>query len=419
MSIKLIILTSIILLNSLHSQIQFYKEGNLYGVKDIQGSDVILPIFEEVQNSGEGTFTVKVDGKWGLLNHTGEYLLNCIYDSISSFKNGYSIICFNKKYGHIDKFGNIITKTIYDKVYDFNNGFSRVELNGKWGVITSQGKCKLETKYDIISRQVYGISLIKLDEKYGLLDKEFNKITPLEYTQYKWLSKKHIALTKKSTSDIYNISDNSLKVIYSTNVQPFSSKFFRIKKGEFWGLKDFSGKWFLRPEYLEISDLKDKMARIKINNLYGFIDNNGQIIFEPQFVTATPFSKGLAKIQNGEKWQWINTKGKVILTDEDIEAESKTKVTSPEELQAPSNIEMDTINTLEAIQSKNRDLIRANEIMYYNSYPGYFYRPYYRQRYLNRCRPIIQYNGSRWNLSLGGCGLRLGYNTPPHFTIRF
>ena len=416
---KLIII-NLLLINSLWAQIQIYKEGSLFGVKDIKGKDVILPLFEGIKDCGEGTYAVKANGKWGLLDYTGKYLLNCIYASVGHFKNGYSIINFDGKYGIIDKFGNKITKAIYEEVYDFNQGFSRVKLSGKWGIVTTQGKYKLKPRFDFISKKIGSISLIKLDNKYGLLDKDFKELARIEYTEYKWLSRQYIALKKKSISKIYNISDKSYKIVESSSLLPYSQKAFRAKSGDFWGLIDFNGKWVLQPNYSEISDLENKMGRIKDDGLFGFIDHNGKIVFPPTFSSATKFSNGLAKIQDGKTWKWIDTQGKVILSDTDIEAESeiKAKATSSVEQNPPNNIEINTLDTLEKIQSKNQKIIKANETMYYNSYPGYFYRPYYRQRYLNRCRPIIQYNGSRWNISLGGCGIRFDYNNPPHFRIR-
>ena len=421
MYIKLLTFISSLLLLPASSQIQLYKSQDLYGVKNIKGETIKLPIFTDVKNYGSGIFAVKANGKWGLIDHKADYLAECIYDTITPFKEEFSLIKFNDEWNFIDKFGNFITKQNFQKAFPFDSGHARVQLNDKWGIIDTKGQFKIRPIFNSLSRKVSNSHLIKLNENYGLLNSQFKNISDTQYTEYKWLSHHQIALIKQDNAAIYNTLGKFLLNVNSANVLPFSNKSIRVQVNKLWGIMDMNGKWLLKPTFTEISPISDNLARIKDNDLYGFIDTKGIIIFPPRFQEASTFSNGLAKINDGESWKWINSKGKVILTNDD------TEITIDKNLEqqpavppaADPNIELQTLESIEKVQSKNNEILRATEIMYYNNYPGYFYRPRYRQRFINNCRPIIRYHGSNWNIHAGGCGVRATYNKPLHFTIKF
>ena len=61
----------------------------------------------------------------------------------------------NDKWGIVDKTGNIIVDYKYDKITEFNEyGFAGIRLNDKWGVINTSGEVILEPTYKISDESV-------------------------------------------------------------------------------------------------------------------------------------------------------------------------------------------------------------------------------------------------------------------------
>lgn len=73
---------------------QFDKEknrvtGGLYGYCSIDGKTVIDAVYESAYSFSEGLAAVKVNGKWGFINTSGEVVVPCKYDEVdSSYKDG-------------------------------------------------------------------------------------------------------------------------------------------------------------------------------------------------------------------------------------------------------------------------------------------------------------------------------------------
>jgi hypothetical protein len=72
-------------------------------------------------------FTVRRDGKWGLIDTTGKVIVKCIYNEIMMPREGlYAVKFDNNKYGFIDPNGKLRINYEYDEVKAFKNGLAIV-----------------------------------------------------------------------------------------------------------------------------------------------------------------------------------------------------------------------------------------------------------------------------------------------------
>ena len=88
----------------------------------------------------EGFFAVRLNGKWGFIDHQGNEVITPKYDSVRDFSDGFAAVKRNHMWGFVDKTGNEVIPPKYDYVGYFHDGFSRVKLNGKKGWVTREGK---------------------------------------------------------------------------------------------------------------------------------------------------------------------------------------------------------------------------------------------------------------------------------------
>ncbi|EMS7459497.1 WG repeat-containing protein, partial [Campylobacter coli] len=67
-----------------------------------------------------------------------------------NFNEGLASVGLNGKIGLIDKSGKFVIKPKFDSIRSFREGLAKVELNGKWGFIDKSGKIVIEPKFDDI-----------------------------------------------------------------------------------------------------------------------------------------------------------------------------------------------------------------------------------------------------------------------------
>lgn len=101
----------------------FVYKGNLVGMIDSTGKEVIKPEYERITAFGKDgiAYSYKKD-KVGLINSNGQVLVENEYDYIGHFKAGRAIIRKNNLCGVVNKNGKIIVDIKYEKLDCDDNG---------------------------------------------------------------------------------------------------------------------------------------------------------------------------------------------------------------------------------------------------------------------------------------------------------
>ena len=112
----------------------------------INGNEILIPRFDEIEDSIEGLCRVKFENKWGYINLDGEVAIEEKYDTATDFFYGCAIVSIANRYGVIDKTGEEIIKLQFNYAtfdYDGNGGglgvFIKVLLGTKEGYILNPG----------------------------------------------------------------------------------------------------------------------------------------------------------------------------------------------------------------------------------------------------------------------------------------
>jgi hypothetical protein len=82
-----------------------------------------------------------MNGKWGLIDKKGKYIIDPEYDDIESFHEGLALVELHGKSGYINRQGEIVIPIVYEQASVFQNGQALVSLDGKsFYHIDKQGK---------------------------------------------------------------------------------------------------------------------------------------------------------------------------------------------------------------------------------------------------------------------------------------
>ncbi|EPR72631.1 hypothetical protein ADIWIN_2368 [Winogradskyella psychrotolerans RS-3] len=166
-------------------------ENGKTGFRDLDGNIVIKAIYESAEMFSENHSAVEIDGKWGLINENGKYVIEPQFDFLGGLHNG--LVSFRQNeligfldvsgkviiepkfhwvdefseelcvvstdwktdeprlYGYIDTTGTLVVDFKYQHALKFENGIGKVELNNLWGAVDKNGKEVIEIKHKYIS----------------------------------------------------------------------------------------------------------------------------------------------------------------------------------------------------------------------------------------------------------------------------
>ena len=206
------------------------EELQIENVPDMKEYSCIIPFASYIYKGQLAMIKNNNNGKVGIINRNGDFIIPCIYDSLS-YGSSSNIFCsnndiliasLNNKFGCINLSGKIILpfetdSIVYDrsiingkcyfvddiqiekftnKGFNFNNciytdftgcissGFDNiyyVRKHGKWAVINTEGQLLTNFIFDEIRKSIYGLSAVCLDGKWGFIDETFCIVIPAIY----------------------------------------------------------------------------------------------------------------------------------------------------------------------------------------------------------------------------------------------
>lgn len=147
------------------------------------GKRVFEKVFEDASEFINGFSIVKNHGKYGIIDLTGEYIVDPLYESMDLYiKDGYDMIAVSKdvKYGFIDFKGKIILPIEYD--YCLNSmKYGQVCIykdedceKGMWTFVSKDGNLLTEFIFDFIGEFNCGVAPVVVKDQYGVIDETGN-----------------------------------------------------------------------------------------------------------------------------------------------------------------------------------------------------------------------------------------------------
>ena len=146
-------------------------------------------VYDEVDVK-DGLILVKdEDDKYGYMNMKGEEEIPCQYEDVGYFsKNGLAEVQKDGKWGFVNETGEEVIPCQYEDVeYFVEEGFAAVEnSNGKWGCVDGNGKEVIPCQYDVIGgyRNITGYHF-RVSEN-GLIPVGMKREGSTEEDSYTW-----------------------------------------------------------------------------------------------------------------------------------------------------------------------------------------------------------------------------------------
>lgn len=260
--------------------------------------------------SPQGYITAYDEQGWGVIDPTGERVIDCDFTYISPYNEDLEAVFVSTKgtrlitddgvveciinenivqakayseglvpyqndkgqWGYLDCFTGKTVLSGYDDVSSFSDGIAATYKNGKWTLIDENGATVCPTSFDDIklhSNGVYAfdnIMIASVDGNYGIYDAKGEQVT--EFTA------------------------KDMDAYYGGQIA------YKDSSGS-WGFVSKDGTISISAAYENAKSFSNDLAAVFDGNKWGYINGSGALVIDFQFLEASYFSKeGSAMVSN-------------------------------------------------------------------------------------------------------------------------
>lgn len=285
------------------------------------------------KNASNGYMLVYTEGKWGVINGKGDYVIKPTYDEMITIpdstksvfiyqenvnlENGtYSSYAMNEKskklftnYDKVEAMQNVD----YNGMVFYSSYVLKVQKNGLYGLINFNGKELLPCEYtEITPLEKVTRSFVTIkDGKKGLVDNSGSIIIENEYVDIKPLTNKYEdGYIVKNNSNKFGLINYNKKQVLECKYDEISnvtgSNMYVVKDGQEVQLLSQDGNILLKDKFKEAISIDNSNIIIKSNGKYGLISSTGDTIFNTEYQDLSYAFDGNYIAKKNDKYGIIN-----------------------------------------------------------------------------------------------------------------
>jgi hypothetical protein len=310
------------------------------------------------------------DGKWGVVNRQGEWIIKAAYDNVATddgiwvlfakdkvtyaygeeqvleipfnptnYAGHWYVNPYKSRYGS-ERFNErnarqFLTMGIVDNIEGLRY-IKAIDHKHLGKVIYDGSKLMLSKDMDLRTFPIYNADgersnyYIYMVSKHSPIYKSFSK-TRVEPKMYKLDSNRFLAkfeetygivdndgkfVVKPTYTQLYYVPDGSFPMAANPNdhnEKPIDAvNLFPFKKDGKWGFMNRSGKHLIEAQFEAASFFSSGLAAVSSEGLFGFIDTFGNWVIKPQWLWVNDFQGDVAPVFQEGAFRFINKKGVLI-----------------------------------------------------------------------------------------------------------
>ena len=154
-----------------------YRGPAVSGFLNKSGELELYGYYDKVFNFNEGLACVVKNGKYGFINHNGEWVIKPVFAMCGSFSNGLAPALDEKtrKWGYINNKGAWVIEPEFSKAKDFSEGLAAVWKDFKWGFINENGKYVIPLEYRTAESFNSGYAYVGKENSFYFINQQGQK----------------------------------------------------------------------------------------------------------------------------------------------------------------------------------------------------------------------------------------------------
>lgn len=187
----------------LNNRAVFRTSEKKYGALNNLGRIVIQPNLEQLQNFEDRLAIFKENGSFGIKMIDGNNLLDPQNSSVVKVNNKFFAVKEKELSGLIDQKARVIIPYEY-KFYGKTEELIFASKNDKFGLIDETSKIIVPIVYDEIFESLFSIIAVKKDGKFGIIDKNNTVLKPFVYDKIQSIKAGFVLINKNKKEKYYD-----------------------------------------------------------------------------------------------------------------------------------------------------------------------------------------------------------------------
>ncbi|SMF83671.1 WG containing repeat-containing protein [Paenibacillus uliginis N3/975] len=289
-------------------------EGMKWGYINNRGKMEIRSLYDDARDFQEnGLAIVGVNGKYGIIDISTNYVVQPVYNMISPFSERRAIVIDGQGFKLIDETGTVLTKRAYPFIANMQDGRSVFNVtnvgNGgtsRYGYLNSQGNEVISAQYEEANDFENGRAVVKIkDNEYALIGRDGRKLATYPYT-YVGPHGDGLLAFKREAAGKYGYDGRAVV----NTAEDYKSNYGVINK---------QGMFVVKPEYNDIRDLGDERLALGravdpeqpfLGSKYAIADWKGTVLSEFVYQDVSNFQDDLASVSDTKQTYFIDRSGK-------------------------------------------------------------------------------------------------------------
>ena len=154
-----------------NSQLLFFQKNKKWGAVNAKGQQVIRPSFQSFFRLSDNFIKLISNARIFLYAIAQEKIITKgQYETYYAFSNNYVLCKKNRKLGLLNASGNKLLEVQYDEIQYFCENQFRVNRDGKWGVVSFNDEIIIPLIYEFIRPLQYKMCVVKNGGRLGIVN---------------------------------------------------------------------------------------------------------------------------------------------------------------------------------------------------------------------------------------------------------
>lgn len=259
------------------------RVGAKFGYGDARLNLRVPAHFEDAMPFVHGLAVVKLDGKFGLIDEAGDWVLGPRFEEIVvgrmlRLREG-------GRWGIAGLDGCLTTAMDFQSVHELKNGHYLLDRGGLKGMADPQGRVIVPCAYDMVTQ---------------LRDDQGNHV-------------ELYAAQLDGLIGLFNVCGEMVQRPRFSRVDVFQEGFAVVQEGHQFGMVDVEGHMRVPCEYDQLQGMSEGLIGAKLKNRWGFVDGDGKqrLDFLYEAVQEGGFFQGRSAVNKAGNWMQLQRDGKV------------------------------------------------------------------------------------------------------------
>lgn len=307
---------SIMPLSGVRNSFVTSKDG-LYGLVDNSGNVIIDNLYTEISSltdKYEDGYVVRdQNGNYGLINYNKKQVLECKYSEIKHVSgNNLYVVRENGNLELINENGEVLIGSGFEDIINIASNNVIFLRDNKYGVMSSDGTVLIEPTYDELTYAFDGNYVAKKEDSYGIINTSNETKVEFSYSYITYMSDESIIEADKADGST-DLMDTSFNVKVTGIVSEINTN-----KGYVKVRVNNENKYYnFRLEERTAQDIftTNTLFLSRQNGKYGYVNKEGIVVVDYIYDDATEQNDyGYVAVKQNGVWGALDQNGNVIVT---------------------------------------------------------------------------------------------------------